>query len=349
MGLVTAGEGWAANGLWLYFTRDDGAHWQLLHPPGIGGDLANNLTGFASVGSRDMWFAGITGRGFGTCQHPSVPARSGLVFVYGAVDRSTDDGRSWSEAKLPDCGVAGSLSFANAKDGYALGPASTGTYEPARGRLYRTLDGGRSWQVVGPVPFGGALGEPRSGSSIAFPSVDDGLAVSSYASSGGSLYRTSDGGSRWQEVALPVPPGYSARALFGTPQFFSPKLGVVPALLKQDRTSAEALAVFTTDSGGRQWALARAPADKALALYPAQGTVPFSAATASSWFSYPGPRLYATRNAGGAWAAATPCTAARAGGVQAVEFASALDGWAIAGSVLETTADGGRTWRRPGT
>jgi photosystem II stability/assembly factor-like uncharacterized protein len=349
MGLVTPREGWVANGLSLFFTRDGGTDWQLLHPPGIGGDLANSLTSFASVGTQDMWFGAIAGRGFGTCQHPTVPARSGLVFVYGSVDRTTDGGRSWSEVRLPDCGVAGSLSFANADDGYALGPASTATLAPAQGRLYRTVDGGRSWQVVGPVPFGGALVAPRSGSSIAFPSPGNGFAVSSYARSAGSLYRTSDGGRQWQEVALPMPPGYSAAALFGTPQFFSAQVGLVPALVKQAGTGAKALVVFTTDDGGRHWATARAPSDRALALYPAQGTVPFSAATASSWAAYPGPRLYATGNGGATWTATAPGPVAPAGSVQALQLVSPRDGWAIVSSVLEVTTDPGKTWHRVGS
>jgi len=86
-----------------------------------------------------------------------------------------------------------------------------------------------------------------------------------------------------------VAPGYLASALFGTPQFFSAQVGLVPALVKQAGTGAEALVVFTTDDGGRHWGTARAPSDKALALYPAQGTVPFSAATALLLGRYPGP------------------------------------------------------------
>jgi hypothetical protein len=90
MGLLSSGEVWAADGLSLYVTRDDGSHWQLFHPPGIGGDLATSLTGFASAGTKDMWLGGITGRGFGTCAHPTVPARARLVFSYGSVDHTTD-------------------------------------------------------------------------------------------------------------------------------------------------------------------------------------------------------------------------------------------------------------------
>lgn len=348
MGLVTPQEGWVANGLSLFFTRDGGTDWQLLHPPGIGGDLANSLTSFASVGAQDMWFGGITGRGFGTCRHPTVPARSGLVFVYGSVDRTTNGGRSWSEVRLPDCGVAGSLSFANAEDGYALGPASSATLAPAKGRLYRTVDGGRTWQVVGPVPFGGALVEPRSGSSIAFPSPGEGFAVSSYGGTTGYFYRTSDGGRQWEEVGLPMPLSYSAAGLFGTPQFFSAYAGLVPALVKQDGTGAEALVVFTTHDGGLRWGMACAPSDKAFARYPTQGTVPFSAATASYWAAYPGPRLYATRNGGATWTRRVPGPV-QAGNVQALQLVSPHDGWAIVSSVLEVTTDAARTWRRVGS
>jgi photosystem II stability/assembly factor-like uncharacterized protein len=343
MGLASATEGWVANGVSLFLTRDDGAHWNLLRLPGIEGDLATNLTGFASAGPQYLWFGGITGKGFGTCQHPTAPAGSSSVFAWGSVDRSTNGGHSWSEVRLPGCGVVTSLSFSSTKDGYALGPAATGTLAPYRGRLYRTVNGGRSWQLVSSVPFGGALVAPPSGSSTAFPSPSEGFAVSSYGTTAGWLYRTADGGKHWQKVALASPAGYSGPALFGTPQFFSANVGLVPALLKQKATGRGALVVFLTRDGGQHWAAVFAPPGN-----PSQGTVPFTAASPSHWFVYTGRWLYASDNTGASWTKLIPGPAAVAGAVHALQFASARDGWAIVGSSLEITTNGGRTWHQVG-
>ena len=186
---------------------------------------------------------------------------------------------------MPECGITGSLSFANTEHGCALGPASSGGPYPARGRLYRTLDGGRSWQVRR-CPSKGCWSRRTAVAQL--PSEpSEGFAASSYASSLGSLYRTSDGWRKWQQVTMPVPPGYSDRAVFGTPQFFSAELGVVPALLEQRSTGAPALVVFTTDDGGLKWSAVQTPAGKDLGPYLADGTVPFSAASESSWSAYP--------------------------------------------------------------
>jgi hypothetical protein len=285
MGLLSSGEVWAADGLSLYVTRDDGSHWQLFHPPGIGGDLATSLTGFASAGTKDMWLGGITGRGFGTRAHPTVPARARLVFSYGSVDHTTDGAAAGPRPLCPN--VVSQARSASPTPSTAAPSARrlVAARTRPRGRLYRTLDGGRSWQVRR-CPSKGCWSRRTAVAQL--PSEpSEGFAASSYASSLGSLYRTSDGWRKWQQVTMPVPPGYSDRAVFGTPQFFSAELGVVPALLEQRSTGAPALVVFTTDDGGLKWSAVQTPAGKDLGPYLADGTVPFSAASESSWSAYP--------------------------------------------------------------
>jgi predicted neuraminidase len=78
---------------------------------------------------------------------------------WGKVITSRDDGRSWSEpAKLPD-GVLGPIKNKPIQlaDGVILSPSST-EHDGWRAHIERSTDGGKTWQVIGPLNDGRAIG-----------------------------------------------------------------------------------------------------------------------------------------------------------------------------------------------
>jgi photosystem II stability/assembly factor-like uncharacterized protein len=128
-----------------------------------------------------------------------------------------DGGRTWARVppeRMPPA-RAGEAAFA--ASGTALvaqgsGEAWFGTGGGGAGRVFRSTDRGRSWDVVEtPVPAPG----PSSGIfSIAFAGARLGVAVGGdfgrAADSGDVVARTADGGRTWTAGARMEPPGYKS-------------------------------------------------------------------------------------------------------------------------------------------
>ena len=98
--------------------------------------------------------------------------------------RSDDDGDSWQPATagLPTNQWLLGMAFLDAERGYVSGGF-------AQSVLYRTLDGGASWQSRAAVGLGGHA------RTLRFSDLDHGLAVCS-----DGVYRTTDGGATWTSV-----------------------------------------------------------------------------------------------------------------------------------------------------
>jgi len=101
--------------------------------------------------------------------------------------RSSDAGRTWHRLALPGDARPGSMSWVDESTGFVL----------TRGALFRTMNGGRSWDVVGSdVPFG----EIDAGSASELWD----LTFDPQPAFGGTLWRSTDAGATWTEIE-PVP------------------------------------------------------------------------------------------------------------------------------------------------
>jgi photosystem II stability/assembly factor-like uncharacterized protein len=282
----------------VFASNDGGASWRSSRLPGcavaFGLSFVSAQTGFALADA-----GGFPGRG--------------------RVDLTTDGARTWRP--LGGAPFVGPIDFASRLDGWGLASAGVALRPlSANGAVYRTTDGGRSWQRV-PICSGAAnhgvaviCGTPH------FFSTRDGLipaGVIDHRSGADSLvvFATSDGGAHWSSHTLPADP--DLRDYFSA----SNPLSAINGTLRL--------------------------------------AVPFSAPAASDWIAFVGPRLYTTSDGGRHWSTITPRptfaapritgngTAINASGP--LVFASPSDGWVIAdwsgaSPVFDHTTNGGRTW-----
>ena len=180
-------------------------------------------------------------------QYRAIRMRSDLVAFAGGVnslgngviDMSSDTGATWTQVTELIGQPVSRLHFVNDQ----LGFASTGGYRrlvgngvqvPDSGAVYRTQDGGMSWQQV--------LSSTVTGfSSVAFGSVLNGVATRN----DGVIMRTTDGGTNWTSaivnVTLPV---------ILTSSVFRPDGTAFAGGYKAD--GSEGLILISTD-GGASW------------------------------------------------------------------------------------------------
>jgi subtilisin family serine protease len=245
----------------------------------------------------------------------------------GVVARSLDGGRTWTRVSAPTsnnlyCINALNENVAIVGDGPDAGPA----------RLYRTTNGGQSWQVVN-----------ESGSFwnvIHFFDAQNGIAQSDPVSptSGFILVRTADGGATWTPIAQQVAAGNGEFGLVGSMQFVgnagwfgtnqgrvfrstdagntwssttaagnndwllvvsfaSPNTGVVGGYTLQNQQIANSVLRRTTD-GGQTWGATATPS--ALAFFGGTGVSELGHLWLSA-FSAQGPNIFTSRDAGATW------------------------------------------------
>jgi photosystem II stability/assembly factor-like uncharacterized protein len=165
--------------------------------------------------------------------------------------------------------------------------------------LYRTPDGGRSWQTVLTIQTG-ALAASASWF------FDDRRAVAvSAGSSGYRLYRTIDAGATWQEAALPsatFPVTVSSQA-----SFISPTDGWILSGDGPDPSSLANVRLYRTTDGGLHWSEANHSTKQTTS-----GSIPLTGVldhltfrdASSGWITAresSGPAVYATTDGGRTW------------------------------------------------
>ena len=119
-----------------------------------------------------------------------------------AVVRTTDGGRVWADAGPP--GLTGQglrAAFYGASDAWVTWSGRTPRTRPV---TYRTADGGATWSRMGTIPLAvlGASAPDMVTGQVGWVSADLGVAA---GSSGIAIFRTTDGGARWQLVELTYP------------------------------------------------------------------------------------------------------------------------------------------------
>lgn len=195
-GLVTQGDQ-------IWRTTDGGLTWTEAYT--YGGSLAIFTFRFLKFTDAATGFA--------------VGGYSGSFGNIAQVVRTMDGGLTWqllpSLANGVEMGGASAVAFPNARTGYVADVQS---------RLFRTTDGGDSWEIAAEGNFG-AL------SSLHFTDALTGYG----AGYGGNLRRTTDGGQTWQDQSLNNLDTYAA-VYFPTPQigYAAGSLGTgsSPAILK---------------------------------------------------------------------------------------------------------------------
>lgn len=230
-----------------------------------------------------------------------------------ALRRSDDGGQSFR--RLPwtasdrDCpSPIASFSFPSGQVGYLL---------TQDGSVFRTGDGGQTFSRQTSVPGTGSTGGTRSPQDVFFTGDATGIAVAS-----GVIFRTTDSGNSWQEVAD------AGIALSGI-AFPSASDGFV--------TGANTTLLHTTD-GGATWSqepLAGAPSGADLSV------IDCADPNLCLMVDRPGSRLIRTTDAGATGAAITPAT----GKVLSAAFASASRAVAVGErGLMVVSDDGGATY-----
>jgi photosystem II stability/assembly factor-like uncharacterized protein len=264
-------------------------------------------------------------------------------------DWTTDGGRTWHESTPPSCRRVcydGSLSFLDPRHGY-LFAAVRGAHAP--NKLFRTNDGGRTWQLVsqpsiwGPITFvnshtafAGGPGQMVIGDLTPGPPII-------------TLYRTTDGGRTWSKhniagsnsfVELPIRVFGSQVALVQNGPNRGGGLNLNPGTIDVSR------------DGGHYWVRHAVP-------FGPGRLGSFSAVSPSVWALSSGSDLFTTHDAGRHWRKIVfrnpPRTSqiTRFSGVRNVVFTSRQVGWALfyglhSNSTLIRTTDGGLHWKAAG-
>ncbi len=176
----------ARRGTVTYATHDGGQHWQRIPDPCSGGSTE---FGLSATSADSLW---------------RVCVRSKQFFAA----RSTDGGARWADQRLPFIPL------------FAFEPVSSEVAwsQDIHGTIYRTADGGTSWQPV--WHSGGPHGRAMPGFSpiLSAQSPDDAALLIQLTRGPTShdgvprftnliVYRTSNAGRSWQPFVVKLPPG----------------------------------------------------------------------------------------------------------------------------------------------
>jgi photosystem II stability/assembly factor-like uncharacterized protein len=262
-----------------------------------------------------------------------------------AILRTNDGGDLWYNVSLPGSaslsyGVSGA--FLDAQRAMIITPDVA---DPMRaGTLYRTSDGGLTWNLNS-IPFGSAqlrfLDETHG-----WAMVDLGVGAGSNAI---AIFQTTDGGIHWDQTFINDPIATDASEDI-------PLGGLKGVFFARDMQTAwvggivysmGAFYLYRTDDGGRSWG--QVSADLPPSALNAQVNInAIQFPTATDGFlclSFSGETdltraVYVTRDAGDTWS----LTPTLIPGGRSVDFVSAAEGFLFDGSQFYATRDAGATW-----
>jgi photosystem II stability/assembly factor-like uncharacterized protein len=269
-------------------TRDGGAQWTrwsfFLHENGVDIDFSDATTG---------WLATDTG----------------------TVLRSTDGGRHWKVAKVFSLKVD-AVAAGDADHAWAVCNATGAAGEPTGAYVFRTADGGVTWERTG---FGDA-----QLADVSFSDATHGVLVAL-----DRIWATSDGGETWKlrrSIALTV----LERAATGDPRH---------AWVVGWGTQKGECLVFSTTDGGRTWARRKVEAPGATGDVQPRGITCFGPDCV--WVTIKS-GAFASTDGGRTWelqpAGAAPLAIAAADADHVLATATAA-------SPMRVSGDGGATWR----
>ena len=336
------GVTWAINGHGIWLTTNGGRTWRRSVPRHIA------AAKIAVASPPDIQFVN---KRIGWMSAPLAFDRQELSkgHHHWEFDWTMNGGRTWHDATPPSCRSVcydGSLSFLDARHGY-LFAAVRGAHAP--NKLFRTSDGGRTWQLVsqpsiwGPitfvnkhVAFAGGPGQMVVGDLTPGPPII-------------TLYRTTDGGRTWSKyniagsksfVELPIHVVGSHVALVQNGPNHDGGLNLAPGTID------------VSPNSGHDWVRRAVPGPPGRPAW-------FSAVSSSVWAFSSRSVLFTTHDAGRHWrrigfrSGPRNSPVMRFSGLSNVVFTSRRVGWGLyygfhANRTLIRTTDGGTHWKAAG-
>jgi photosystem II stability/assembly factor-like uncharacterized protein len=325
-------------GIQLVYTWNGGTTWNLTPSISDDGGLPSFLPDGAAVSppdfmtAEDGWDLATSGR-----------ARTEELY------RTNDGGAHWTF--VSDTPVTGSVEFTNSDDGWGITewiPNDQGGVRTPGGALYRTVDGGTTWQRVRLPAIGNGNRDPVTYDLPAFFSSDVGIVAGRLDVPGNGrepvvVDVTYDGGASWSQRS--IPPSAATR---GYQQGFF----TVPfsASSVTDWSVFEGSVLLTTSDGGRTWSVIHpklpAVAPTVDTLYADLGNKIWALAIrrereSSSQY------LIVTTNGGRTWRAVSPQAASAGGPCIRQSRGRAVQGNARAIALLSPTGNQRILGRRP--
>jgi len=257
--------------------------------------------------------------------------------------RTTDGGQTWTRYNTPFNG--GYIQFLDDNNGFVLYGEASGMQKQAVA-LYQTTDGGATWTLK----YDNNPTIPNPGTTLPFSGHKNGMAFSNTTTGwvGGDyptngylyLFKTTNSGTTWTQVSLPIPTGYESAYLSTTaPKFFDTNNGILPVWMTLGAGMRD-LFLYKTTNGGSTWTISSSFARSA------EQTDIISTSNTISWDW--ANVFHATNNAGNAWTTVTP-NVNFGDEFRELDFVSATTGWsrlqlADGHTALYRTTDGGSTW-----
>jgi len=262
--------------------------WTSLGPTNIGGrvtdvavDPAHANTVFAGVATGGVWKSTDAGATFSPAWNPANPQAIGalaitpsgvlyagtgesnpgggsLTFPGNGVYRSTDGGITWSHSGLAGSDRIGRIAVDPANSNRVFA-AATGNLFVAGGTrgLYRTTDGGTTWQLVlaGANGTTGAVDvalDPSNPNRVYAVMWDQIRRPSGrvYGGVGSGVYRSTDGGSTWVRLGGGLPAAGTNLGRMGIAVARSSPLRLYAIAVD---TSGDFTGFWTTTNGGDSW------------------------------------------------------------------------------------------------
>jgi photosystem II stability/assembly factor-like uncharacterized protein len=338
IGDVGSGGGvtWAINGHGIWLTTNGGRTWRRSVPR----DVAAAKIAVASppeiqfVNKRVGWMSA-----------PLAFDRQELSkgVIHWEVDWTTDGGRTWHRSIPPGCLRVcddGSISFLDARHGYAFASVVGNAQTP--NKLFRTSDGGRTWQRVSQPPIWGPITfvDEKDGFAGGPGELIEGLYLGPRIV---TLYRTTDGGRSWSKFD---PAG--SGSFTEQPYTAAGRDVLVPenGPNRNGGLNLVAGAVYASRDAGRNWIGRAVP-------FAPTSAVSFSAASPSVWAWSSRQAVYLSNRAGKGWREIALRGLPPRAWITKIDFTSSLVGWAIFSGFgthtnLFRTVDGGVHWTPAG-
>jgi photosystem II stability/assembly factor-like uncharacterized protein len=306
----SGGVTWAINGHGIWLTTNGGRTWRWSVPRGIAAAkiAVASPPEIQFVNKQDGWMSA-----------PLAFDRQELSKNkrHWEFDWTTDGGRTWHLSLPPGCRracVDGSFSFLDARHGYVFA-AVQGAEQP--NKLFRTSDGGRTWQLVsrptiwGPITFVNDKDGFAGGPGDMIEGLYEGPQII-------TLYRTTDGGKTWSKYD---PAGSGS---FTEQPYAARGHEVVVVENGPNRNGGLNLApgtVYVSHDGGRQWSGRAVPVSPSVA-------VSFSAASPSVWAWSARQDVFVTNRAGDGWREVVLRGLPPQASIKEIDFTSSRVGWA---------------------